>query len=158
FVQAHEYDYCYHGLENCRGLNKQGYQCQLCSAAVHKKCHEKMISQCPGSAKNTKDTIVSSFVALSSFCIFVHSYLKERFKIDIPHRFKPYSFKSPTFCDHCGSLLYGLFRQGLKCEVCGVVCHHKCQRYMPNLCGVNQKQLSQALFEIKRGTHGQARS
>ncbi|OZC05628.1 hypothetical protein X798_07398, partial [Onchocerca flexuosa] len=26
---------------------------------------------------------------------------------------------------------------------------------MPNLCGVNQKQLSQALFEIKRGGHGQ---
>uniref|UniRef100_A0A1I8ENL6 protein kinase C n=1 Tax=Wuchereria bancrofti TaxID=6293 RepID=A0A1I8ENL6_WUCBA len=121
------------------GLNKQGYQCQLCSAAVHKKCHEKMISQCPGSAEKTKDTI----------------YLKERFKIDIPHRFKPYNFKSPTFCDHCGSLLYGLFKQGLKCEVCGVVCHHKCQRYMPNLCGVNQKQLSQALFEIKRGAHGQ---
>lgn len=24
---------------------------------------------------------------------------------------------------------------------------------MPNLCGVNQKQLSDALFEIKRGTH-----
>lgn len=35
------------------------YQCQLCSAAVHKKCHEKTLSQCPGSAKNTKDTIVS---------------------------------------------------------------------------------------------------
>lgn len=41
-----------------RGLRKQGYQCQLCSAAVHKKCHEKMLCQCPGSAKNTKDTIV----------------------------------------------------------------------------------------------------
>lgn len=78
-------------------------------------------------------------------------YLKERFKIDIPHRFKQYNFKSPTFCDHCGSLLYGLFKQGMKCEVCGVNCHHKCQRYMPNLCGVNQKQLSEALFEIKRG-------
>ncbi|VDN04389.1 unnamed protein product [Thelazia callipaeda] len=126
-------------VPTCRGLNKQGYQCQLCSAAVHKKCHEKMISQCPGSAKNTKETI----------------YLKERFKIDIPHRFKLYNFKSPTFCDHCGSLLYGLFKQGMKCEVCTVVCHHKCQRYMPNLCGVNQKQLSQALFEIKRGSQGQ---
>uniref|UniRef100_A0AC35FPL7 Protein kinase C n=1 Tax=Panagrolaimus sp. PS1159 TaxID=55785 RepID=A0AC35FPL7_9BILA len=119
------------------GLNKQGYQCQLCSAAVHKKCHEKILVQCPGSAKNTKDTI----------------YLKERFKIDIPHRFKQYNFKSPTFCDHCGSLLYGLFKQGVKCEVCGINCHHKCQKHMPNLCGVNQKQLSDALFEIKRGTH-----
>uniref|UniRef100_A0A0R3S780 protein kinase C n=1 Tax=Elaeophora elaphi TaxID=1147741 RepID=A0A0R3S780_9BILA len=129
-------------VPTCRGLNKQGYQCQLCSTAVHKKCHEKIISQCPGSAEKTKDTI----------------YLKERFKIDIPHRFKSYNFKSPTFCDHCGSLLYGLFKQGLKCEVCGVVCHHKCQRYMPNLCGVNQKQLSQALFEIKRGGHSQTRN
>uniref|UniRef100_A0A915E0K3 Protein kinase C n=1 Tax=Ditylenchus dipsaci TaxID=166011 RepID=A0A915E0K3_9BILA len=119
------------------GLNKQGYQCQLCSAAVHKKCHEKTLSQCPGSAKNTKDTI----------------YLKERFKIDVPHRFKPYNFKSLTFCDHCGSLLYGLYKQGLKCEVCQMNCHHKCKALMPNLCGVNQKQLSDALFEIKRGSH-----
>ncbi|MFH4977210.1 hypothetical protein AB6A40_003919 [Gnathostoma spinigerum] len=83
-------------------------------------------------------------------------YLKERFKVDIPHRFKTYNFKSPTFCDHCGSLLYGLFKQGLKCEVCGVACHHKCEKHIPNLCGVNQKQLSEALFEIKRGTHFQA--
>lgn len=29
---------------------------------------------------------------------------------------------------------------------------------MPNLCGVNQKQLSEALFEIKRGTHSSTSS
>lgn len=84
----------------------------------------------------------------------------------MPHRFKTYNYKSPTFCDHCGSLLYGLFRQGLKCTglscecliersamltVCDTNVHHKCEKLTANLCGVNQKLLSEALMEIKRG-------
>ncbi|KHJ84429.1 phorbol esters/diacylglycerol binding domain protein [Oesophagostomum dentatum] len=54
-----QFTFCSLCSEFMWGLNKQGYQCQLCGTAVHKKCHEKIIMQCPGSAKNTKETIVS---------------------------------------------------------------------------------------------------
>jgi len=75
-------------------------------------------------------------------------FLKERFKIDVPHRFRMHSFLGPTFCDMCGQLMHGLFRQGLKCEVCGVNCHRRCQKNMPPLCGVNEKLLAEALKNV----------
>ncbi|KAF3424677.1 hypothetical protein E2986_12751 [Frieseomelitta varia] len=105
-----------------RGFGKQGYQCQgrgfsrcyhvvpllifhscvsACQTAVHKKCHDKLLTKCPESGRESENTI----------------YLRERFKVDVPHRFRPHTFMSPTFCDHCGSMLYGLFRQGLRCDV-----------------------------------------
>ncbi|XP_008303489.1 protein kinase C theta type isoform X1 [Stegastes partitus] len=122
------------------GLNKQGYQCRQCNAAIHKKCIDKVIAKCTGSAINSKETMIH----------------KERFKIDMPHRFKVYNYKSPTFCEHCGTLLWGLAKQGLKCEECGMNVHHKCQKKVANLCGVNQKLMAEALAIIE--TKQQARS
>uniref|UniRef100_A0A674F6N0 Protein kinase C n=1 Tax=Salmo trutta TaxID=8032 RepID=A0A674F6N0_SALTR len=115
------------------GLNKQGYQCRQCNAAIHKKCIDKIIAKCTGSAINSKETMIH----------------KERFKIDMPHRFKVYNYKSPTFCEHCGTLLWGLAKQGLKCEECGMNVHHKCQKKVANLCGVNQKLMAEALATIE---------
>lgn len=34
---------------------------------------------------------------------------------------------------------------------CGQNCHFKCQKFMPNLCGINQKLLSEALSNVKVG-------
>uniref|UniRef100_A0A8D3DP01 Protein kinase C n=1 Tax=Scophthalmus maximus TaxID=52904 RepID=A0A8D3DP01_SCOMX len=115
------------------GLNKQGYQCRECNAAIHKKCIDKVIAKCTGSAVNSKETMIH----------------KERFKIDMPHRFRVHNYKSPTFCEHCGTLLWGLDKQGLKCEECCMNVHHKCQGKVANLCGVNQKLMAEALANIE---------
>lgn len=109
---------------------------------------------------------------------FSWQFQKERFKIDMPHRFKTNNYMSPTFCDHCGSLLWGIVKQGLKCEGpvtpdtlcnnryfsclhflsrflclcsdCAMNVHHKCQDKVANLCGINQKLLAEALTQVSQ--------
>ena len=41
-----------------------------------------------------------------------------------------------------------LYHASLVYPACGISCHHKCQKNMPNLCGVNEKQLSEALKDV----------
>ncbi|XP_061113065.1 protein kinase C delta type-like isoform X2 [Conger conger] len=142
FIKNHEFiatffrqpTFCSVCREFVWGLNKQGYKCRQCNAAIHKKCIDKIIGRCTGTAANSRDTV----------------FQKERFKIDMPHRFKTNNYMSPTFCDHCGSLLWGLVKQGLKCEDCTMNVHHKCQTKVANLCGINQKLLAEALTQVSQ--------
>ncbi|XP_023215923.1 calcium-independent protein kinase C-like isoform X4 [Centruroides sculpturatus] len=121
--------FCSHCREFIWGLGKQGYQCQVCTCVVHKRCHEFVVTKCPGS----RDTTADEFTAGS------------RFNINMPHRFTVHNYKRPTFCDHCGSMLYGLFRQGLQCESCSMNVHKRCQKNVANNCGINPKQMAEIL-------------
>lgn len=51
-----------------------------------------------------------------------------------PHALVVHSYKAPTFCDYCGEMLFGLVRQGLKCEGCSLNYHKRCAVKVPNNC------------------------
>uniref|UniRef100_A0A1I7VQX8 Protein kinase C n=1 Tax=Loa loa TaxID=7209 RepID=A0A1I7VQX8_LOALO len=130
--------FCAHCKDFIWGLGKQGYQCQTCTVVVHKRCHEQVIWKCPGSRTNAIDELQTEAAKQGL----------GRFNINMPHRFTVHSYKRPTFCDHCGSMLYGLINQGLQCSVCKLNVHKRCQRNVANNCGINAKQMALELAQL----------
>lgn len=59
-----------------------------------------------------------------------------------PHSLIMHSYKSPTFCDFCGEMLFGLVKQGMKCEGCGLNYHKRCAYKIPNNCNYRRRRRS----------------
>lgn len=60
------------------------------------------------------------------------------------HQFLVRTFSSPTKCNHCTSLMVGLMRQGMVCEICGFSCHVACCPNVP-VCPVPVDQTKRPL-------------
>uniref|UniRef100_A0A8B9LK84 Protein kinase C n=1 Tax=Astyanax mexicanus TaxID=7994 RepID=A0A8B9LK84_ASTMX len=126
--------YCSHCREFIWGvLGKQGYQCQVCTCVVHKRCHELIITKCAG-LKKQEDT--------------AEAVGSQRFSVNMPHKFSIHNYKVPTFCDHCGSLLWGLMRQGLQCKVCKMNVHRRCESNVAPNCGVDARGIAKVLSDL----------
>ncbi|XP_066534445.1 protein kinase C epsilon type isoform X2 [Hoplias malabaricus] len=126
--------YCSHCREFIWGvLGKQGYQCQVCTCVVHKRCHELIITKCAG-LKKQEDT--------------AEEVGSQRFSVNMPHKFSIHNYKVPTFCDHCGSLLWGLLRQGLQCKVCKMNVHRRCESNVAPNCGVDARGIAKVLSDL----------
>uniref|UniRef100_A0A8D3D5W1 protein kinase C n=1 Tax=Scophthalmus maximus TaxID=52904 RepID=A0A8D3D5W1_SCOMX len=71
-----------------------------------------------------------------------------------PHSLVVQSYRTPTFCHHCGEMLWGLVRQGLKCDGCGLDFHKRCAFLLPNDCSRARRQVSTSLslFPPRRPT------
>lgn len=61
------------------------------------------------------------------------------------HQFLVRTFSSPTKCSHCTSLMVGLMRQGMVCEICGFTCHTSCCQHVPAVCPVPPDQTKRPL-------------
>ncbi|XP_037947588.1 serine/threonine-protein kinase Genghis Khan isoform X3 [Teleopsis dalmanni] len=61
------------------------------------------------------------------------------------HQFLVRTFSSPTKCNHCTSLMVGLTRQGVVCELCGFACHTSCCQKVPTICPVPSDQIKRPL-------------
>ncbi|XP_023323712.1 serine/threonine-protein kinase MRCK alpha, partial [Eurytemora carolleeae] len=61
------------------------------------------------------------------------------------HQFIIRTFSSPLKCNHCTSLMVGLTRQGVVCEVCGFACHIRCKDRVPAMCPVPPDQTKRPL-------------
>uniref|UniRef100_A0A673XHK3 Protein kinase C n=1 Tax=Salmo trutta TaxID=8032 RepID=A0A673XHK3_SALTR len=116
--------YCSHCRDFIWGvIGKQGYQCQ-----------GESIKRC-------------DCVIVSALCrpLQVGS---QRFSVNMPHKFGIHNFKVLTFCDHCGSLLWGLLRQGLQCKVCKVNVHRRCESNVAPNCGVDARGIAKVLSDL----------
>ncbi|OCT68493.1 hypothetical protein XELAEV_18039795mg [Xenopus laevis] len=123
--------YCSHCKDFIWGVfGKQGYQCQVCTCVVHKRCHQLIVTAC---------------TCKSNACKVEKQIFEQRFGINLPHKFRYHNYKVPTFCDHCGSLLWGLVKQGLQCKMCKMNVHKRCEANVAHNCGVNSVELANAL-------------
>ncbi|TMW42434.1 hypothetical protein DOY81_012486 [Sarcophaga bullata] len=75
-----------------------------------------------------------------------------------PHNLNVHSYKAPTFCDFCGEMLFGLVRQGLKCDGCGQNYHKRCVVKIPNNCNrsndLNNSSKRSSLLQPPRSPSG----
>ncbi|KAJ3637695.1 hypothetical protein MTP99_001133 [Tenebrio molitor] len=79
-----------------------------------------------------------------------------------PHALSVHSYKTPTFCDFCGEMLFGLVRQGLKCEGCGQNYHKRCVVKVPNNCSYtlleDKQRRRSATLQVPRSPSGGSNS
>ncbi|VDL72780.1 unnamed protein product [Nippostrongylus brasiliensis] len=77
---------------------------------------------------------VHSISLLSNGCTLEVVVLDPGEKPSRPHMLVPKTYMTPTFCNFCGALLTGLYRQGLHCKTCKCNYHRRCTRIARNNC------------------------
>ncbi|KAJ8044764.1 Serine/threonine-protein kinase D3 [Holothuria leucospilota] len=144
------------------GLVRQGLKCEGCGGNFHKRCTYRIPNNCTLSRRrhsslsyNSATLPSSSDISLSNdetaTLLSPSNSLRDRrspsvsgrplwvekavqSRIKVPHTFMVHNYTTPTLCQFCKKLLYGLFRQGVQCKDCKFNCHKKCAPLVPRDC------------------------
>ncbi|ORX35993.1 hypothetical protein BD324DRAFT_602555 [Kockovaella imperatae] len=112
-------------------LTGEGYQCEDCRYACHKKCYPKVVTKCIGRANADGDGD------------------EEKINHRIPHRFAPYTNMSANWCCHCGYMLPFGRKNSVRCSECGITCHQTCSHYVPDFCGMTMEMANILLKNLR---------
>ncbi|KAI9255992.1 kinase-like domain-containing protein [Sporodiniella umbellata] len=107
-----------------------GYQCEDCEYTCHKKCSSKVVTKCTA---NSTETVSD----------------EDKLSHKIPHRFEPITNIGANWCCHCGYMLPLGSRGAKKCSECDITAHTRCERRVPDFCGLSMEMANQMLAEIK---------
>lgn len=113
-----ELTYCSNCCTLIYGL--KGQKCKLCNAMCHQRCLKSTSYNC------RKKKIPDSGI--------------ETNKPNHEHRFEKTTFLHPTYCDHCGVMIMGFYKQGLECKAgCKMKAHDDCKDLIGMPCSLEAR-------------------
>ncbi|KAG6863938.1 hypothetical protein C0991_001816, partial [Blastosporella zonata] len=101
-------------------LNALAYQCEDCRYTLHKKCYERVVTECISKSNNEEGD-------------------KEKINHRIHHRFEPLTNIGANLCCHCGYMLPLGRKNARKCSECGITCHANCEHLVPEFCEMSME-------------------
>eukprot|EP00092_Neocalanus_flemingeri_P012116 GFUD01013064.1.p1 GENE.GFUD01013064.1~~GFUD01013064.1.p1 ORF type:complete len:700 (-),score=155.21 GFUD01013064.1:108-2207(-) len=114
-------------------FGKQGLTCQNCEMTVHNDHYNLGITRCTGVKGPTFEN---------------KTEIRDPLAINIPHNFKVNTFLGPTFCDHCGKPIWGVYKQGYQCNDCKFNAHKRCLDKFANNCGLDEKRFTDVMKNL----------
>lgn len=112
-------------------LTGEGYQCEDCRYACHKKCYPKVVTKCISKSNAEGDGD------------------EEKINHRIPHRFQTLTNVSANWCCHCGYMLPLGRKNAKKCSECGLTCHATCAHLVPDFCGMTMEMANMLLKQLR---------
>ncbi|XP_039073681.1 RAS guanyl-releasing protein 4 isoform X2 [Hyaena hyaena] len=82
-------------------------------------CHGLHPPPCRGNSSFTREELTAYLLRASAIC--------SKLGLAFLHSFREVTFRKPTFCDSCSGFLWGVTKQGYRCQDCGLCCHKHCR-------------------------------